>query len=69
MVDFSTFDLIWHNVFAYGYIQVAVEQTQELRYNLQGKTRKLQQQKKKKTIFHFQKFCGIKILPKPHNIP
>lgn len=25
MVDFSTFDLIWHNVFAYGYIQVAVE--------------------------------------------
>ena len=25
MVDFSTFDLIWYDVFAYGYIQVAVE--------------------------------------------
>ena len=55
MVDFSTFDLIWHNVFAYGYIQVAVEQTQELRYNLQGKTRKLQQQKKKKNNLSFPK--------------
>lgn len=50
MVDFSTFDLIWHNVFAYGYIQVAVEQTQELRYHLQGKTRKLQKEKKNQSI-------------------
>lgn len=37
MVNLPSFDLIWHYVFAYWYIQVAVQQGQELGYHLNAK--------------------------------
>ena len=81
MMNLSSFDLIWHYIFAYGYVQVAVHQRQELGYHLHitnGETDtyflnyQCQQifttkQKKQNKNSHFPPY--IKILPEPHSIP